>query len=325
MPLLSRFRYLVLPAMLAFAASASAQSLDHARQLFDDAKYGEARSELAALQKSEPRNAVAAYSLGRIASRDNDGGEAVRQLERAVDLDGGSALYHAWLGNAIRDETIHASKFRQPFMARRVMKEWTRALELDPGRNDTRLNLVMFYVYVPGFMGGGMDRAREQTAELGRRSALHGALARAMIANHGGDPAVEAAAYEQAVAAAPDSIVGYVGLADVHVRDSRPAESFAAVERYAKRRPDDRWVLFHVGRLAGASGEQLDRGDAALKQFLSAPPTEAPVVDIARAHYALGQIAQKRGATDVAREHYAAALKLNPNSRAARRALDALE
>src|SRR5437762_3130982 len=96
------------------ASAASAQPIEHAKQLFDAAKYAEAKNELLALQS----NAAAAYYLGRIATFDNDGEEALRQFERAVDLEDANALYHSWLGNAIRDEAQRASKIRMPFMAR---------------------------------------------------------------------------------------------------------------------------------------------------------------------------------------------------------------
>ena len=62
-----------------------------------------------------------------------------------------------------------------------------------------------------------------------------------------------------------------------------------------------------------------------LRAFLASPPTDAHATMIAGAHYWLGQIAEKRGAKDAARDHYRTALKINPKAQLARQALDALK
>lgn len=309
------------------ASPVSAQSMDRAKQLFDSARYSEAKTELLALQKKDQRNPQPAYYLGRIAfiSNEDDGDEAVRQFERAVALEEGNALYHAWLGNAIRDVIPRASKLRMPFHARRMKKEWERAVALDPNQIDARYGLVQFYAYAPGVMGGDKDKARQQAAEIAKRSALRGAIARGVIGEIEKNAAAEEVAYKEAIAAAPDSGAGYFGLAQVYARDSKPTEAFATLDAYAKRRPDDRRASFEVGRVAAVTGRELDRGEAALKQFLAAPPPTTRVTTISATHYLLGRIAEKRGLKDAAREHYREALRINPHSQLAQSALDALK
>ena len=51
------------------ALPAWAQSVDHARQLFDAGKVAEAKSELASLQRANGRNAAAAYLYVGVLSR----------------------------------------------------------------------------------------------------------------------------------------------------------------------------------------------------------------------------------------------------------------
>ena len=325
MSLFNRIARMSLPALVLFASVAGAQSIDRAKQLFEEAKYTEAKTELRELQKANSRNAAAAYYLGRIATIENDGDEALRQLERAVELEEGNALYHYWLGSAARDAAPRASKMKMPFMARRMRKEFERAVELDPNLIDARYGLVQFYAMAPSMMGGGIDKAREQAAELEKRSTLRGAMARAMIAEQEKNAGAEEAAYQAAVTAAPDSAVAYFVLADMYARVGKPDEAFATIDRYVKRKPDDRWALYRVGRVAGVTGTQLDRGETALTKFLASPPSDANVIMMAGAHYWLGQIAEKRGLNAAARPHYETALKINPKSQTARRALDALK
>jgi tetratricopeptide (TPR) repeat protein len=314
----------VLFAAIVQAPNMSAQSMVRGKQLFDDAKYAAAKTELLAVQRVDGRNAAAAYLLGRIATIDNDGDEAFRQFERAVQLEDGNAKYHMWLATTIGDAAQRASSIRQPFMARRVKKEFERAVELDPNQLDARFRLVGFYAFAPGIMGGSMDKARQQAAEIAKLNPMRGALARGTVARYEKKPAAEEAACREAIALGPDSLVAYVALADALVPAGKAADAFATLDDYLKRHPDDRWIPYHTGRVAGATGQQLDRGERALTQFLAAPPTDAYSIRIAAAHYWLGQIAEKRGAKDVAREQYQMALKINPKSQLTQRALDAL-
>ncbi|MEK7240720.1 MAG: hypothetical protein AAB224_09035 [Gemmatimonadota bacterium] len=55
-------------------------------------------------------------------------------------------------------------------------------------------------------------------------------------------------------------------------------EAFAVVDAYQQRRPADPVALYQVGRLAAVSGQQLDRGEVALKKYLAValPPFPNP-------------------------------------------------
>jgi tetratricopeptide (TPR) repeat protein len=313
------------PLAIALASPASAQSSEKARQLFDAGKYAEAKTAFVALQKADPRNPSAPYYLGRIATFDNDGDEAIRQFEIAVKLADGNALYHFWLGSALRDEAPRAGMMRQPLLLKQMKEELDRAVELDPNQLEARLELLQFEAMAPTVMGGGVEKAREQAAEITKRNAMKGAMARAFIASTEKNALAEEAAYREAIAAAPDSSAAYFALGFAYARDGKATEGFATLDQYAKRHAKDHWALYHAGRFAGTTGQQLDRGDAGLRQFLASPPSDAHVTNLANAHYWMGRIAEKRGLKEAARQQYDAALKMNPNYAAAQKALDALK
>ncbi|MBI4885833.1 MAG: tetratricopeptide repeat protein [Acidobacteria bacterium] len=322
------FRYsvsLMVVGLGVLASGAGAQSIDRATRLFNEAKYAEAKGELVAVQKANERVATAPYFLGRIAMIGNDQDEAIRQFERAVQLEDANALYHYWLGSALGEAAKRANVFRAPLLARRVRKEWERAVELDPNQVDARIGLVGFYAQAPSVMGGSMDKARAQAAEIAKRNAMRGAMSRGDLAQYEEKPAAEIAAYQQATLLAPDSVVAFAALADALVRAGKPDEALAATDEFARRRPDDPWALYNTGRISGLTGLQIDRGEAALKRFLAAPASDASAPTIALSHYYLGKIAEKRGAKDVARVQYQTALKINPKSRLSQQALNALK
>jgi tetratricopeptide (TPR) repeat protein len=86
------------------------------------------------------------------------------------------------------------------------------------------------------------------------------------------------------------------------------------LEAALKVNPDSMAVQFQIGRLAALSGKDLDRGEAMLKAYLKYTPKEDEP-SIAAAHYRLGGVYEKQGKKDLARQHYAIALKSFPKSK----------
>ena len=94
---------------------------------------------------------------------------------------------------------MRANKFKLPFLAKRTKKEFDRAVDLDPGNIEGRMGELQYYMQAPGFLGGSMEKAREQAAALDKVSKLRGAYATAILAAHEKKIAEDAAAYQRAV------------------------------------------------------------------------------------------------------------------------------
>jgi tetratricopeptide (TPR) repeat protein len=212
-----------------------------------------------------------------------------------------------------------------PFLARRVKSEFERAVALDPRSVQARQGLLQFYVVAPGFMGGGMERAREQAAALAAFNPMQGHLASAFIAQRMKDTATVLREYEAAITASPDSAAGYLALGGAYQQMARWPEAFATYERLLRRRPADMMAQFQLGRTAALSGQRLERGEQALRLWLSRIPTDARTVTIAGAHHRLGQILEQTGRSDAARTEFAEALRINPKNDEARKSLAALK
>lgn len=307
-------------AALALAAPAFAQSQATAQQRFEAADYGAAKREYTALQLANPRDAAAAYHLGRIAALENDWHVAVGQLERAVRNDPDNALYHYELGAVLQDGMMYLGLFRIPVHVGQMVREWNRAVTLDPDQLDARMALVRFYAH----SRRGLIKARVQAREIAKRDPMRGAIATGVIAKRLHHRRAEEAAYQAAIVAAPDSAAGYFELSRLYRRQRRPDAAFATLQSYARRHPENTWAMYEQGRLAGRTGQKLDRGEDALRTFLARPPADASVTYLGGAHYWLGRIAQRRGTTAIARAEYQTAVAINPHS-AARHALAKLD
>lgn len=305
---------------------AHAQSAEAVRGAahFEQGDYAAARADFESILQRNARDPNALYYMGRIALQESRSSDAVDWLEKAVDVNNKSSTYHYWLGAALGEEVQHASKFRQPFLARRVKTEFEQAVALDPRDVTARLGLVQFYVVAPGFMGGSMEKARQQVAELAAFNPLYGHLGDAYIALRQKDTVAVIRAYEAAITSAPDSSIGYLSLGSLYQRYERWNDAFATFDRLLKRNPDAMAAHFQIGRTAALSGQNLDRGEQSLKLWLANPPKNASRPTAAGAHHRLGQIYEKKGRTDAARAEYEEALRINPKNEDAKKSLAAL-
>ena len=298
-------------------------TLDRARAAIESGQAATARPALESYARANPGSAPGFYWLGRAHMAERSWEKAADALERAVRLDPAHAPSHFYLGAAYGEQAQRASKLRQPFLAKKVQREFERAVELDADYLDAREGLVDFYRMAPGFMGGSIDKAKAQASEIRKRNALRGAYAFAEIAMHEKKPEVAMKELDNAIAAAPDSAGPYVQLADMHGRAGDWARAWEVVGRFQARRPDDPRGGYFTGRFAAMSGQRLDDGERGLRQYLArahAPGTPTH----AAAHWRLGQIAERRGDKPTARREYEAALRLDPELAGAKESLQKL-
>lgn len=322
---LRRHAVALLATLVALPAAAAAQDpvLERARKAIESGQAASARPELERYAKANPKDAQAAFWIGRTWFAERRWDKAGEWFERAVERDPRHAPFHFWLGAAYGNEAQGASKLRQPFLAKKVKHEFERAVALDPDYLEPREGLVDFYRVAPGFMGGSIEKAREQAAEIRKRNALRGAYAFAEIAMHEKKLDVAAKELDNAIAAAPDSAGPYVQLADLHGRQGRWDDAFATIARFRARRPNDPRIAYFAGRFAATSGQRLDEGEQGLRQYLQRTPGRDDPSHAA-AHWRLGQIRERRNDKAGARREYEEALRLDPKLEGARQSLKKL-
>src|SRR4051812_21188376 len=144
------------------SATVGAQCNAAVQKLIDDRKYDEARADVQVALKKNDKDDVSLNCMGRVYAAQDKAGDAQKWFEKAIDANDKVAAHHLWLGNAIGEQAQTASKFKQPFMAKRIKSEFEKAVALDPNLVDARHGLIQFYSQAPGFMGGSMDKAKEQ-------------------------------------------------------------------------------------------------------------------------------------------------------------------
>ena len=276
-----------------------------------------------ALQTS---SATDSYRAGRAAYDAGNYDLAVKSFERAIQIDDKTSDYHLWLARAIGTEAVGAGIFHQPGMARRAKSEFERALQLNPKNISARDGLLQFYLRAPGLIGGSMTKAREQADAIARANPLRGHLARAAIAAHAKDQVTVEREHHAAVLEYPDSSVAVFTYANWLATNARADEALLHLEHFLTRHPGEPSALVWLGRIATTSGKQLNRGEQALRQAMTAPSVgvdpNAPAP--AMIHFRLGELLTRKGDKGQARKEFEAAVRLNPNLDAAKKAMKSL-
>lgn len=284
------FLALLTGAVVTGVAQESSAALTEARALYHARKSEEARKAFAALAKTEPNNAEVYFHLGLLDLRADDPKAATVHLERAVELAPGSAEYWRRLGDAYGTHAQRASLFSKPGLAKKCLRAYESAVAADPTHVNARWSLKEFYKHAPGFMGGGMDKARNQADEIAKLDPVGGRWAHALLL-------LQEEKYDDGLALYADALT---------------------------TEPPDYAALYQLGRLAEWTGHDLERGKQALTKCLTLEP-KAWAGSHKEVHVALGTIHEKLNDQDAARAAYQAALALDPEFKPALEALAKLD
>ena len=297
------------------AAIAAAQAAFEAR------RYEMAESRFAEVARADADDATANHYLGRLALRRGDDASAARLLERAVKAEPQAAEHHRWLGRAYVQGALHASLFRKASLAGKIRRAFERAVKLDPGSVEARMDLLRFYVAAPGIAGGSVRNAREQAEAITRLDAVQGHIARGIVAEKEDDDVRAEREYRAALDIDPESAAPYYALGAMYQREGRHADAFEIYERLRRAHPAESDVLYQIGRTASNSGERLEEGEQALRRYLEIPTVEGTPLP-ASAHYRLGLIHERHGRLADAQRELERALSLEKERDEVRLALE---
>jgi tetratricopeptide (TPR) repeat protein len=270
-----------------FAADASL-GFSTALTAYEERRYAEAREQFRALARTAPDDVNLAFYLGRIALWFDEGAEALARLEAAVVRAPRDARIQNALGDAYGLAAQNANLLAKLGWAEKCRRAYERAVELEPDNPAFRWSLLGYHLVAPRIAGGKSSQACVQADEIKRLDPMSGRIAWATIC----------------------------------LAEKRYAAAFAQFDDALRERPDDFLALYHVGRCAALSGEQLERGRGALRRCLElTPPPGDGQPTHASAHYRLANVLEKLGDASGAAAAHAAALQLSPDFRPAKIAL----
>ena len=271
---------------LVLAARTLAAPLDDAVALYHNKKHDEARAALEAIVAAEPQNARALYFLGLVTAQRQDAKAleaALPYLEKATRLDAKNPQVLVSYGQIC---LLHAAKHTSLGSANRGRDALNAALQLDPDNLEARQTLYEFYLQAPWPIGSS-GKAHAQLEEIRKRDAD-----RAMVIS-----------------------------INTKVKAKQFDEAFKICDEMLAARPDHALALFHYGRTASISGQNLERGLTCLNAYIALAPKTPGSPSLANAWGRIGNIQEKLGRAPEARTAYETVLQLDPTNKPAATAL----
>ncbi|HYO77214.1 MAG TPA: tetratricopeptide repeat protein [Thermoanaerobaculia bacterium] len=260
-------------------------------------------------------------AAGRAAIEKREFEKAASLLEKAIAANPKNVEAHYLLGTVYGAQAQSAGMLKQASLAKKVKAEFEAAVALDPNHINARQGLVDYYTIAPGFMGGSIEKALAQAAEIKKRDALKGHHAYARI--YAREKKIDLARKElvTAVREQPNNPRAHQALGMFLLNtDKNHTGALHEFEMALKLDPAYMPAHLRIGQVAAVSGTDFARGEAFIKKYLAYKPTdEEPPV--ALAWYWLGMLYEKQGRKADAKQSFTNALKLVPEDKNIKEAL----
>lgn len=273
--------------------AASGPSLDEVDSLIKQARYEWALEVLSTLSKEEDSAGLVSFRRARVHFRMQEFDEAESFVKSAIKQDEKNASFHALKGAIHAGQINNAGMFSKMSLAGKIKDSFKKAVELAPDNVSYRENLLGYYVNAPGIAGGSTKKAREQARAIAELDPAAGYRAGLLIHFSEKETDEAQAYFREAASRFPQDSELYAaattGFGQLEAYDN----AHEAVLQWRENLPSDAGALYQHGRLAAVSGQFLEQGEAAMRQYLTADRDEGDP-PLYWAHYRLGLILQHK-------------------------------
>ena len=170
---------------LLFSFSISAQSdFEKGEKLYNQKKYLEAKELFETYLKMHPKDYKAIELLGDIAGQQKKWSEAIKQYKILKTEFPKNANYVYKYGGAMGMKAKTVNKFKALGMLDEIESSFILACKLDSKHIDSRWALVVYYLEIPGILGGSENKSQKYANELLAISPVDGYLANGYIAEY---------------------------------------------------------------------------------------------------------------------------------------------
>src|SRR5579859_4115242 len=229
---------LALSAAPAFAGSVPDEALKDA----EAGCYRKALVIVEPLAKSHPQDPELQYRYGEALTAIGKPDDAITVLKAAIALDPKNGVYHRALGEAygLKAQQGMADGSQGMFAMMGLMKtakaEFESALQYTPTDVEAHVNLAMYYIMVPGLMGGSYSKAHDLETQLDKLDPVQALQLRANEAGNKDDDDEGVALLKQAIE--KDSTSGSrVALGIFYASNKRYEDAFQTFRDTAARDP----------------------------------------------------------------------------------------
>lgn len=159
----------------------SQTNFDKGLQLMESGKTEQARIVFENVLKENPSHIKSLEFLGDIAGQNKSWDKAILYYKKIKQLQPNNAEYYYKYGGALGMKAKTVNKFKAMGMVDEIKSSFEKAVSLDQKHAASRWGLVMFYLELPGIIGGSETKAIAYSNELMRLSPLEGYLSKGYI------------------------------------------------------------------------------------------------------------------------------------------------
>ena len=248
------------------AACAGAANWEEAQKLYDRTEYEESLKVL----KTIPEKDARAYGLmGQNYLMTGEYKKATEVLEKAVAAEPNNSIYVMWLARAYGRRAEVANPLSAAGLASKSRQYFEKAVALDPHNIDALNDLLEYYLEAPGFLGGGMEKAKATVAQISRVNPAEGQWAQSRIDEKRKEPRNAEEHLRRAVEMAPMQVGRLIDLARFLSKEGRFQEAEQSFARAAEIAPGTPKLLYARAEVYIKSHRNLDVAKDLLKRYLS--------------------------------------------------------
>ncbi len=154
---------------------------EKAEKLYQQQKWDQAKVLFQECLKENPKDFKSIEYLGDIAGHQKNWDEAIKYYKTLKIQFPKTATYFYKYGGSLGMKAKTVNKFKALGMISDIEKSFLMAAKLDPKYIECRWALVMFYIQIPGIVGGSEAKAQKFSNELMALSKVDGYLSQGYI------------------------------------------------------------------------------------------------------------------------------------------------
>jgi tetratricopeptide (TPR) repeat protein len=259
-------RTIVLGLCAASVLLAASPELDQARKLYNRTDFEES---LKVLQAIPEKDAAVWELIGLDHYMRTEYKKAAEAFEKAFTAEPGNSDYALWLARAYGRRAETSNPITAPMQASKAHQYFEKAVQLKPDNLEALNDLFEYYLEAPGFLGGGVDKARAIAEKIAAINPGDGHWAQAKLAEQRHEYTSAEEQLKRAMEVAPHQIGKLIELARLQAKHGQYKESDQNLARAESIAPNAPKLLFVKADIYIQTGRNLDVARNLLKQYMT--------------------------------------------------------
>lgn len=283
------------------AADPASLSKDMLAPVRADLTLGRADDAILRLRLSlsaNPEDAEAHNLLCRVYYQEEQWDDAIGECEAAVKLAPLGSEYHLWLGRAYGEKARSMHSIKAYGLAKKVRREFERAVELDNGSVDALSDLGEFYTAAPKIVGGDEKKAQDVARTLEQYEPAQACQLRGLLAEKNKNYAQAEIDYRAEVEASSQPAEAWMDLAAFYSRRRQREQMLQAVhagiDADQKAAKPYGPALVDGATILSSNNEDPQLAIQLLRLYLASPNQSADTPDF-QVHVQLSRLLEQQG------------------------------